>query len=382
MATFTRVQTAQNNQGAGASITTSFTSGVTTGNLLVACLASDGQGQTWTAPTGWTQDVNFNDASNGHQVGIFHIVVSSGLAGTTGFTFSTSVSGNATFVTLVEWNSSTGWQASPFDKSATHSNASSTTISCGTTTTIAQASELAVACSSYYNAPAVTQSGYTSGWTAGIQQVQNPGIVVNETYGVYTSATTVTLSYTLASAHAGSGCIATFMPTTSSTVSSGVVDVGSVASGLQVTATVIKPSGVVDIGAVVSGLQITATTVLISGVVDIGASASGLQIIAVNIATGVVDIGSAASGLDILTASGETSLLYDDVQTYYAAIRAIPTLLAQIQFMAKVYFPPAKILDESSVPGEIDILLNGETWANLHELKTINDVNTFIATYS
>ncbi|HEY7417530.1 MAG TPA: hypothetical protein VH593_20270 [Ktedonobacteraceae bacterium] len=451
MATFTRVQTAKANQGSGASITASFTNGVTQGNLLVAQLSSDSDNQTWTPPSGWPAiDINFNDSSNGHQDGIFHFVVTAGVAGTKNFAFSTSVSGNSTFVQITEWQSSTGWKTSPFDKSATHSNASGTTLSAGTTATTSQASELAVACTSY-PAPAVTQSGYTSGWSAGVQQVQTGDMVQQEAYASITSIGTVSLSYTLSSARAGTGCIATYMPNTGSTDSSGVVDVGSAVSGLSITATVIEPtstvnvgsaisglsvtafagklsgvvnigaatsglmvaaivieptsvvnigaavsglsvqatvivpSGFIDIGAAVSGLHITATVVRLSGLVDVGAALSGLSVQAtVIIPSGVVElgIGASASGLLILAAREETSLLYDDVQDYYAAIRAVPTLLAQIQFMAKVYFPPAIIIDESSVPGEIDILLTGETWSDLHELKTIAEVNNFIATYS
>lgn len=449
MATFTRVQSKGVSQGGGASISATLTSGVTTGNLLVACLASDSQPQTWSVSPGtWSTAINFLDSTNGHQLGIFYILVTAGLSGTTSFTFSTTVSSNSLFVALAEWNSSTGWLDSPLDKtSSTAASASGTTVSTGTTATTSQASELAIACTTY-PAAAVTESALTSGWTFGIEQSIGGDIVERELYASLTTAVAASASYTLASGKTQrSGCIATFMPSSGGIVSSGAVNIGSAASGLSVIATVILPSGIVSMGSAVSGLQATATTVLFSGIVAVGSQASGLQgtglrlllsgivdvgsaqsglsaQVAVIHSSGVVSVGSQPSGLQITTTVlssgvvqvgsqssglqatatvlipsgpvtigsapasgllliiGDVTLRYDDVQTYYAAIRAVPTLVARIAFMAKVYFPPAQILDESMVPGEIDILLNGETWSQLHELKTINDVNNFIATYS
>ncbi len=71
-------------------------------------------------------------------------------------------------------------------------------------------------------------------------------------------------------------------------------------------------------------------------------------------------------------------MLYDTLQQQYSRLRTSSTN-NHIAVIGLVYFPPAQILSEHSIPGELDVVLIGETYSQAHVLKTIDDVTAFIA---
>lgn len=73
-----------------------------------------------------------------------------------------------------------------------------------------------------------------------------------------------------------------------------------------------------------------------------------------------------------------SQMLYDDLQTQYTRLRA-STTNSHIIRLALVYYSPAQILNEHVIPGELDVLLSGET--TFHILKSIKDVSDFITAH-
>ena len=71
-------------------------------------------------------------------------------------------------------------------------------------------------------------------------------------------------------------------------------------------------------------------------------------------------------------------MLYDTLRSQYLRIRSSSTN-AHVALMGIVYFPPAQILSEHAIPGELDVLLIGETYSQIHVLRTIDDVTAFLA---
>jgi hypothetical protein len=74
-------------------------------------------------------------------------------------------------------------------------------------------------------------------------------------------------------------------------------------------------------------------------------------------------------------------MLNDDLLLQYTVLR-MATLHTPIARIFIVRYPPARVLSAHAIPGELDVLLQGETMDQVHQLRSINDVNNFIATYS
>jgi len=141
MATITNVQAAKYGSAASNSVTVSWTSTPTSGNLLVAraigAAATDAG-----AISGWTLVSSARYGATTGFVSIF-VKVAGGSEGNVTVTFTGS---NPTRLVIEEWSSSTGWAATPLDQSANTNNAGSTVTSrsTGTTGTTTVADELAV----------------------------------------------------------------------------------------------------------------------------------------------------------------------------------------------------------------------------------------------
>ena len=119
--TITRVQGNQvNSAGVVTSQAITLGSGVTLGNLLVVAVGDGSNVTSITPPDGsWTQ-VTINQpagASATIEAAIFYLVVDSGHAGATSWTWTFSASHTA-YLCMEEWSASTGWPANPVDVSA------------------------------------------------------------------------------------------------------------------------------------------------------------------------------------------------------------------------------------------------------------------------
>lgn len=209
MTTFSPVQSG--NAGSSSSVsslTVTLPSGITAGNLVVACLSVGNSGVTITPPSGFTQAGPTESLPGALQAQIFCLVTGSGQAGTTSFAFALS-SAHSVAVTIREWNADTGWAASPADATSGATASSSTTIDAGTTLGTAQASELAVAALAW-NSGGETESGLTGGWTSGQLGRSTTNNSVREAYSTLTSVGTPHAQETLSVAWSTAGVIATF----------------------------------------------------------------------------------------------------------------------------------------------------------------------------
>lgn len=164
MATISNVQAAKYESNASNSVTVSWTSTPTSGNLLVARAigvgASDGG-----SITGWTRvDYARYGASTGY-VAIFVKVAGAGEGNVT-VTFTGS---NPTRLVIEEWSNSDGWASSPIDQ-YTHSDAGSTVTSksTGTTGTTTINDELAVSVIGWGSA--VTSISWSNSFTSSFEQ--------------------------------------------------------------------------------------------------------------------------------------------------------------------------------------------------------------------
>lgn len=210
MATLTRVQHNSTNAGTtAASLTATLGSGVTSGNLLVATIVVGVDTVTVTGPTGWAQAGPTETVSGDLHTQIWYLVVGTG--GATSFTFSWSGSHSFGW-TIDEWNSSTGWQASPVDSSAGNANTSATTaISCGSPSATTLASELWYGVLAWFNTGA-TLSGITGGWTTGDSSDFSGQNSQTAFYQAAASTGMPTLAATLSTAEPNTGVVATFKP--------------------------------------------------------------------------------------------------------------------------------------------------------------------------
>lgn len=207
-----RVQSQVNHVTTSTSNSVTMSAGVTQGNLLIAGIATAAVGQTWTPPSGWTSVGNVSQGT-AIETAMYYIVVTAGLAGTTSFSFSYTVSSNSSLF-VAEWSSTSGWQASPLDQSTTASSAATTTISSGTTPTTTQASELWTASMGYVNSPQ-TESGLTSGWSDG-QENASGGPALREVYQIASSTGAASASFTIGTAQRYASVVATFKPSSAS----------------------------------------------------------------------------------------------------------------------------------------------------------------------
>jgi hypothetical protein len=220
----TRIQgNSVNSSGTGTSQSITLGSGILQGNLVVAAVACGSNNTTITGPSGWTQ-ATINQpagASATIETSIWYMVVPSGHAGETSWTWTFSAS-HSMYICIEEWSVNNGWQTSPVDKTAngdtSGSPTTSTTIQSGTTATTTQASELWIASLAYKNS-AQTESSVTAGWTSDLEATLAANNTMTMLYRVVSSTGAASCQYTIGTAQFWAGCVATFMPVSVTTSS-------------------------------------------------------------------------------------------------------------------------------------------------------------------
>jgi cellulose 1,4-beta-cellobiosidase len=145
---------------------------------------------------------------------MYYTVAGSGQAGQTSWNFGLS-SSQAWAYTVREWNSSTGWNSSPVETSASavsgNGNGQSTTLSTGTTSTTTQFPELWVGALGW-DSQGQSESGLTWGWTQGALGSAGGTISNREAYGVANGIGGAYVNETLSAAEYSTGVVATFEP--------------------------------------------------------------------------------------------------------------------------------------------------------------------------
>lgn len=228
--------------GVATTMTITLTSGIIQGNLVVACVACGNNADTITPPDASWQQAVINQPSGSSatiEAAVFYLLVDGSHAGQTSWTFSFSAS-HTNYITIREWNSSTGWQARPVDQTAqgdTGTPAAGTTVQSGTTAATSAAVELAVAAMAYKltSSAGLTESGYTSGWTVGNESTLSNNNTLREMYVVTSATGAQGCSFTISGSQFFAGSIATFMPAAgSSSVSGSDGASGDVASPVEI----------------------------------------------------------------------------------------------------------------------------------------------------
>jgi hypothetical protein len=211
VAIFTRVQhnfmatTSTSATGATATLGT----GVTAGNLLVATIVV-GTNVTITPPSGWAQAGPTETVTSELQTQIYYLTVSSG--GATSWAWSWGATAHSFGWTIDEWNSSTGWNASPVDSSAGAAETSQVTaVNCGSPAATTQASELWYGVLSWANS-GQTLSGITASWTTGDSAVFTSNNTQTGFYQTVSATGTPSLAATISASEYNAGVVATFMP--------------------------------------------------------------------------------------------------------------------------------------------------------------------------
>lgn len=198
------------------SVTITLSSGVTVGNLLVACLMTGNNSITFTGPTGWAQAV-INNPSGGAAIdsAIWYKIATAGDAGTTSFTFTLNAA-HTNAGEIQEWSASNGWQSSVVDQTATGENDASpvqgTVLASGTTAATTQASELWIATVGYKGGQQ-TFSSTTAGWTLDDNIASSSSNAMGVFHQVATATGTAGLTTNISTAEWWSGATATFLPT-------------------------------------------------------------------------------------------------------------------------------------------------------------------------
>lgn len=214
-----------NEVNSGGSVTSqavTLSSGITQGNLAVASVACGSNVTTITGPSGWTQAVINQPAGSNATIetSIWSMVVPAGHAGETSWTWNFSAS-HSVYICIEEWNSTTGWMASPVDQTVqgdtSGSPTTSTTPSSGTTSTTLEATELWIA-SIAYKGSAQSESSITSGWTKDLEATLASNNTMTMLYQVASSTGTAGCQYTIGTAQYWAGCVATFKPAQQRTI--------------------------------------------------------------------------------------------------------------------------------------------------------------------
>ena len=211
------VQDASGEITSGTSLTVTLGAGTTAGNCLVDAV---GASQATTNPTvsGVTlggsstnavdaKSVN-NNADTDAEIWIIWDIAGGQTSVVTSFTAgSGSIQGNA--ATVMEWS---GVQntSNPVDKTAGNTGASASPSS-GATTTLSQASELAIGVVSQSGGSGDTITGPSSPWTNLAQENASTGVGIMAGYQVVSSTAAVTYSVTLASSAAWAAVVATLL---------------------------------------------------------------------------------------------------------------------------------------------------------------------------
>jgi hypothetical protein len=211
------VNPVQGNQIQGASATTvtvTLPNGITEGNLVIATVTFGGNDETTiTGPAGWSSDViNKPGGTNAITAAIFSLLVDAGHAGQTSFQFTADTS-HTWYVTITEWNSQTGWQATPLDQTAVGQTGTSaaTVIVSGTTAATAQDNELQVA-NLAYKGSEQPESSITVNWNRDREVTLAANNTSTELFNKQNAAGTASCQYTIGSAQFWAGAIATYKP--------------------------------------------------------------------------------------------------------------------------------------------------------------------------
>lgn len=110
----------------------------------------------------------------------------------------------------------------------------------------------------------------------------------------------------------------------------------------------------------------------------------GMDTILTIIRTGASEITAITESLTMsllpIESSGDPSaqMLYADAQVQYQRIR-LSAANANIQAIGLVYYYPASVTDQYSVPTSLAVILKGEQWSQRRMLRTVNDVEAFIS---
>ena len=163
--TIASVQAFNNIATTSPNFTVSVTTGVTQGNLLVVCM-NEGNAIAFGAPAGWTLCTT-QTSEGACQTAMAWVIVTAGMAGSTSFTFNIASGSHSVAWTIREWNSTTGWAATPADQQVATPNTGSATVTTGTSGSTTAAVELVVAALGWASGSSVTTSGLTAGYTAG-----------------------------------------------------------------------------------------------------------------------------------------------------------------------------------------------------------------------
>lgn len=180
------------------SMTLTLPAGVTAGNLLVASVAV-ASSVTITPPAGWTALTSAAESAAGSPAMVQWFWMIPSTSGATTFTFTFSAAHSAT-LGIMEWASSTGWPAAPFDQlsSNNNGNAQATALTTTATPTTTSAGELWLAHLAYRGAPQ-TENSLTSGWTHFTTLNGNNGTISDSiNYQVVTAKGAADCSFTIA----------------------------------------------------------------------------------------------------------------------------------------------------------------------------------------
>jgi hypothetical protein len=207
--------------GAVTSQVVTLGNGVGSGNLLIATISTGNNATSVTPPAGWSQAVFDQPGGSANcETGIWWAIVGSGgvSAGTNSFTFTFSAAHNI-YIDLSEWNSNTGWQASPIDQTAKGNTAgtSGTTLTSGTTATTSQAVEVLIASITYDGTPQ-TETGLTTGWLRDNEVTDGTNHTAAMFYNITSSTGAGQCSFSIGTAQYWDGVIATFKPNAASSM--------------------------------------------------------------------------------------------------------------------------------------------------------------------
>lgn len=210
MATISNVQAAKYGSAASNSVTVSWTSTPTAGNLLVA-RAIGVSATAAGAITGWTRVVSAQYGSTAGHVAIFFKIAGASEGNVT----VTFTGATTTRLVIEEWSNSAGWAGSDVSANVNNTGSSVTSRSSGTTGTTAQADELAVAV--WGAGGAVTSISFTNSFTSSFQQPTG-SLTFWGAHKVLSATGTVETTASWTTARLCGGCVATFKGKLSGTI--------------------------------------------------------------------------------------------------------------------------------------------------------------------
>lgn len=217
--TITQVQSNSVNSGTSSVSSQSVTlgaggSGISLGNLVVACVEAGNNATVVTPPAGWSQAaINQPAGANATiQTTIFYLVVGgSGYAGASSFTFGLSVA-HTVAITISEWHSTAGWPPNPVDVIALGNLSANpgvaTGVDSGTTPKTSYYSELWIASLAYKGA-GQTETNISAGWSVD-QDASGGSNSMLELSRVVTGRGVANVNLDVAIAQYWAGCIVAF----------------------------------------------------------------------------------------------------------------------------------------------------------------------------